>query len=391
MVLIGATTENPYFEVNSALLSRSQIYELRPLTAEQVAELLRRALRDPERGIPDPPRGARRGDRVPGRPLRRRRPRRVQRAGAGSRDRAAAGAARDRRACRGRDAEEGGPLRQGRRQALRLHLGVDQVDARLGRRRLALLPRGDARGRRGPALHRAPDDRARLRGHRQRRPAGAGGRGGGSAGGRARRACRSARSTSARRPPISRWRRSRTPARRRSPGRAADVQREGAADPPSYLQDAHYLGARKLGRGVGYEYPHDLPGGVSDQSLLPEGMEDRRYYEPTERGFEAKLRERLAAVRQNSAKTANSHYAHYQPMGSSRSRQGSATLSSARRTSRLGIAALVAMVVAFLAAAPAMAASSDSRRGQQRRADLYGCRRVRRTRSRSLTAGRHSP
>ena len=55
LVLIGATTENPYFEVNSALLSRSQIYELRPLEADQVAELLRRALRDPERGIADPP------------------------------------------------------------------------------------------------------------------------------------------------------------------------------------------------------------------------------------------------------------------------------------------------------------------------------------------------
>ena len=39
----------------------------------------------------------------------------------------------------------------------------------------------------------------------------------------------------------------------------ADVQREGAADPPSYLQDAHYFGARKLGRGVGYEYPHNAP------------------------------------------------------------------------------------------------------------------------------------
>src|ERR1700754_4334575 len=55
LTLIGATTENPYFEVNSALLSRSQIYELRPLEPEQVEELLRRALADPERGIADPP------------------------------------------------------------------------------------------------------------------------------------------------------------------------------------------------------------------------------------------------------------------------------------------------------------------------------------------------
>src|SRR5690242_18578145 len=55
LTLIGATTENPYFEVNSALLSRAQVYELRPLEAEQVEELLRRALADPERGIADPP------------------------------------------------------------------------------------------------------------------------------------------------------------------------------------------------------------------------------------------------------------------------------------------------------------------------------------------------
>src|SRR5205085_8678181 len=54
LTLIGATTENPYFEVNSALLSRCQIYELQPLGPDQVEALLRRALED-ERGIPDPP------------------------------------------------------------------------------------------------------------------------------------------------------------------------------------------------------------------------------------------------------------------------------------------------------------------------------------------------
>ena len=55
VTLIGATTENPFFEVNSALLSRSQIYELRPLTVEHVRDLLERALADGERGIADPP------------------------------------------------------------------------------------------------------------------------------------------------------------------------------------------------------------------------------------------------------------------------------------------------------------------------------------------------
>jgi putative ATPase len=53
VVLVGATTENPYFEVNSALLSRCRVYELRALEEEHVLELLRRALNH-ERGISDP-------------------------------------------------------------------------------------------------------------------------------------------------------------------------------------------------------------------------------------------------------------------------------------------------------------------------------------------------
>jgi putative ATPase len=51
IVLIGATTENPSFEVNSALLSRSQVYVLAPLTFEATLDILRRALADPERGL----------------------------------------------------------------------------------------------------------------------------------------------------------------------------------------------------------------------------------------------------------------------------------------------------------------------------------------------------
>ncbi len=51
IVLIGATTENPSFEVNSALLSRSKVHVLKPLRPERVAEILRRALDDPDRGL----------------------------------------------------------------------------------------------------------------------------------------------------------------------------------------------------------------------------------------------------------------------------------------------------------------------------------------------------
>jgi putative ATPase len=55
LTLIGATTENPYFEVNSALLSRAQIYELEPLGPPEVEALVRRALAEPDRGIAEPP------------------------------------------------------------------------------------------------------------------------------------------------------------------------------------------------------------------------------------------------------------------------------------------------------------------------------------------------
>lgn len=51
IILIGATTENPYFEVNSALISRSVIFELKPLSSEEIKTLLRRAVYDEERGM----------------------------------------------------------------------------------------------------------------------------------------------------------------------------------------------------------------------------------------------------------------------------------------------------------------------------------------------------
>ena len=51
VILIGATTENPYFEVNRALLSRSTIFELKPLTKEEVESLIGRAMTDPDRGF----------------------------------------------------------------------------------------------------------------------------------------------------------------------------------------------------------------------------------------------------------------------------------------------------------------------------------------------------
>ncbi len=78
---------------------------------------------------------------------------------------------------------------------------------------------------------------------------------------------------------------------------SAHVREHGAQPPPPYLRDAHYPGARKLGRGVGYVYPHDEPGGVAGQPVIPEGLEGERFFEPTDRGFEAELSRRLEELR----------------------------------------------------------------------------------------------
>ena len=75
------------------------------------------------------------------------------------------------------------------------------------------------------------------------------------------------------------------------------VREHGAKLPPDYLRDAHYPGAKSLGRGEGYVYPHDEPGGVADQPLVPPELEGVRFYEPTDRGFEAELRERTEELR----------------------------------------------------------------------------------------------
>ena len=76
-------------------------------------------------------------------------------------------------------------------------------------------------------------------------------------------------------------------------GRAiADVKSGIQGEVPPHLRDSHYPGARKLGHGKGYQYPHDHPGGWVDQEYLPEELKGRRYYEPTDRGVEKDISER---------------------------------------------------------------------------------------------------
>jgi putative ATPase len=67
---------------------------------------------------------------------------------------------------------------------------------------------------------------------------------------------------------------------------------------PSHLKDSHYKGAKALGHGQGYQYPHDHEGGYVPQAYLPEG---RTYYTPTRHGAEARIADRLEAWRQQFA------------------------------------------------------------------------------------------
>jgi putative ATPase len=303
LTLIGATTENPYFEVNSALLSRSQIYELQPLEPAHVEELLRRALNDPERGLVDPPpvedaalamlaeRSG--GDaRVALSALERavERASDIDPAGGGSKSDAVNVAAiedalqrkaldydrqGDRhydfvsawiKATRGSDVDaslyylavmlEGGedPRFIARRMVILASEDVGNADPRA-----LLIADAAARAVDRVGLPECALNLAQAAVYLALAPKS-------NASYKALEAAR------------------------------AEVRSNGAKTPPGYLRDAHYPGAKSLGRGEGYRYAHDEPGGVSDQRLLPEGLEDRRFYEPTDRGFEAELGERLDAL-----------------------------------------------------------------------------------------------
>lgn len=77
----------------------------------------------------------------------------------------------------------------------------------------------------------------------------------------------------------------------------ADVREGRAGRVPKHLRDAHYPGAKRLGHGKGYRYPHDDAIGVVEQQYLPDGLESAVYYRPTEHGNERDLSARLAKLR----------------------------------------------------------------------------------------------
>jgi putative ATPase len=75
------------------------------------------------------------------------------------------------------------------------------------------------------------------------------------------------------------------------------VRENGPVIPPAPLQSAAYPGAKALGRGKHYDYPHDRPEGVSPQELMPQEAEGIRFLELSEHGEEPALAERLEKIR----------------------------------------------------------------------------------------------
>ncbi|NYJ01579.1 putative ATPase [Nocardioides thalensis] len=76
-----------------------------------------------------------------------------------------------------------------------------------------------------------------------------------------------------------------------------DVRAGKIGSVPAHLRDAHYPGAKKLGHGAGYVYSHDAPYGVAAQQYAPDVVADAAYYQPTELGAEAAVKQRWERIR----------------------------------------------------------------------------------------------
>ena len=79
---------------------------------------------------------------------------------------------------------------------------------------------------------------------------------------------------------------------------ANDAVKKYRTTVPVHLQDAHYKGAAKLGHGTGYKYAHDYPNHYVKQQYLPDEIKDARFYEPGDLGYEKSIKEYLEKIRQ---------------------------------------------------------------------------------------------
>ena len=302
IILIGATTENPYFEVNGALLSRSVIFELKSLDKEDIRILLRRAVTDEERGM-----GAYHAVLEPD-----------------AEDFLADISNGDARAAL--TAIELGVLTTERSEDGKIHITLDVAQECIQKRAVRYDKMGDqhydtisafiksVRGSDPDAavyylarmLYAGEDIRfiarrmmisasedvgnadpnalnvavsAALAVERIGMP-------------EARIILAQAATYLASAPKSN--------ASYLAVDRATECMKQTMTAPvPVHLQDAHYKGSEKLGHGLGYLYAHNYPNHYVEQQYLPDALKDEVFYEPTEIGYEKQIKEHLQFLRGN--------------------------------------------------------------------------------------------
>lgn len=300
LILIGATTENPYFEVNGALLSRSVIFELKPLEKQDIRELIRRAVFDKERGM-----GA--YDAV------------IDEEAAEFLADMAGGDARA-----ALNAIELGVLTTGRSEDGKIHITLDVAAECIQKRAVRYDKAGDShydtisafiKSMRGSDPDAAVYYLARMLYAGEsvtfvaRRIMICASEDVGNADPQAIQVAVAAAQASERvgmpeaqlilaQAAIYVASAPKSNSCTNAIYGAMESVRQKKATVPPHLQDSHYKGAAKLGHGLDYEYAHDFPKHFSRQRYLPEELGGAKFYEPSENGYEKEIAAYLKWVRE---------------------------------------------------------------------------------------------
>ena len=304
VILIGATTENPYFEVNGALISRSIIFELQPLSVEDIRTLIHRAVYDKDKGM-----GA--YDAV------------IDEDAVDFLAELSGGDARH-----ALNAVELGILTTGRSEDGRIHVTLEVAQECIQKRVLRYDKSGDSHYDTISAFIKSmrgsdPDAAVYYLGRMLYA--------GESVAFIARRIMICASEDVGNADPMALCvavsasaavERIGMPEAQIILAQAASyvacapksnagcnaifeametVRQTGNLPIPAHLQDAHYKGAAKLGRGTGYKYAHDYPNHYVEQQYLPYELSGKEFYRPTGNGYEVKIREHMKRIKEEAA------------------------------------------------------------------------------------------
>ena len=302
LILIGATTENPYFEVNGALLSRSRIFELKPLAQEDIRELIRRAVYDKERGM-----GSYDGEIDPQ-----------------AMDFLADTANGDARAAL--NAVELGILTTDRSPDGKIHLTLEVAQECIQKRAVFYDKNGDnhydtisafIKSMRGSDPDAAVYYLARMLYAGEdikfiaRRIMICASEDVGNADPQALTVAVSA-ALAAERVGMPEAQiilshavtyvacAPKSNAACVAIDEAMETVRTRRTEPvPPHLQDRHYPGAQKLGRGLDYQYAHDYPNNYVKQQYLPDGLVGTEFYHPSDNGYEKQIKAHMDFLKHN--------------------------------------------------------------------------------------------